>query len=232
MFVVGNRDTAIKKRVMGTDDLSGKYLGQIKSQSKAIAPPDDESITTLWVGNIEGIICEQDLFDAFYSYGRVLGINIVRPNRCAFVEYADRASAEAAASVLYNSLLIKGHSLSLNWSKPRAPREGNGDVTRGGDAAGLMPAPPGMETAPMSAYALPPLPLSGAPPPPPGLPPAANSNSNSNSSCNTDNIGSGVVERPHQKRQRMDPGAEPGHIQPPSLHYRSMDPERLGAVSK
>jgi pre-mRNA-splicing factor RBM22/SLT11 len=203
---------------MGTDDLSNKYLGHIKSQSKAIDPPDDESITTLWVGNVEGIICEQDLFDAFYCYGRVLGINILRTSKCAFVEYSLRAEAEAAAASLYNTLVIKGHTLSLNWSKPR-PATGLG-ASRSSSAAEAgsvcaMPAPPGMESAHLSAYALPGMcaPVSVPPPLPPGPPPSSSS------------------EESSHKRQRTAGGT--GGVGPaPAMNYSSMDPQRLGAMSK
>lgn len=84
--------------------------------------------------------------------------------------------AEHAASQLYNALLIKGRVISVNWAKPRAQALVEGaDSLSGSGEASFMPAPPGMETMPVSAYALkgvapPLLPPGFIPPPPPGPP--------------------------------------------------------------
>ena len=113
--------------------------------------PEDESITTLWLGNVEQDITETDLRDVFYAYGQITGVHIVRSSKCAFVEYASREMAEFAAAQLYNALNIKGRNVTVNWAKPRVQNSN----TSNSNARVVMPAPPGMENKNVSDYALP-----------------------------------------------------------------------------
>ena len=122
----------------------------MKNMNLELPTPEDESITTLWLGNVEQDMTESDLRDVLYAYGQITGIHIVRSSKCAFVEYASREMAEFAATQLYNALMIKGRSVTVNWAKPKAPPS-----TNNLKAAVVMPAPPGMENQSVSSYALP-----------------------------------------------------------------------------
>jgi pre-mRNA-splicing factor RBM22/SLT11 len=146
-----NREEAIRKRVNGDDDLTRKYIGKMKNMNLELPTPEDESITTLWLGNVEQDMTESDLRDVLYAYGQITGIHIVRSSKCAFVEYASREMAEFAATQLYNALMIKGRSVTVNWAKPKAPPSSTNNLK----AAVVMPAPPGMENQSVSSYALP-----------------------------------------------------------------------------
>ena len=156
----GNKEEAIRRRVAGEDDLTRKYLGAMKDQKVALTPPADPSITTLWLGNVEADVSEADLREVLYPYGAVQNVHLVRPAKCAFVEFASREMAEHAAGHLYKALVVKGHAININWAKPRAQAitEGAGSSSSGGGFGGAMLPPPGMEAAPMSTYALPGLP--------------------------------------------------------------------------
>lgn len=184
----GNRDDAIRKRVSGEDDLTRKYLGKMKNMNLQLDPPDDQSIVTLWLGGVEPEINEVDIRSVIYPYGHIAAFHLVRSAKCAFVEYVDRQSAEYAANQLYNALIVHGKPLSVNWAKPRtqAAIEGGGNAfssaSQDPSTAPLLLPPPGMESAPKSAYALmggrPSPPPTGEPsakrarpPPPPGAPP-------------------------------------------------------------
>jgi RNA recognition motif-containing protein len=221
----GNRDEAIRKRVTGDDELTKKYLGKMNSMHMKLDPPEDPSITTLWLGNVEPDISETDIRDQIYSYGHILNINLVRAGKCAFVEWASREMAEHAASQLYKALLVKGRAISVNWAKPRAQAfvEGGGASS---SLAGMcddeqmtMLPPPGMERAAASAYALPGLsqPML-QPPPPPGPPP----------------LGSGTGTLVGSVRPREGEGAEPTGKKPRpppggASMYPSMSASRMGA---
>jgi len=146
-----NREDAIRKRVNGDDDLTRKYIGKMKNMNLELPTPEDESITTLWLGNVEQDITETDLRDVFYAYGQITGIHIVRSSKCAFVEYASREMAEFAAAQLYNALNIKGRNITVNWAKPRVQNSN----TSNSNVRVVMPAPPGMENKNVSEYALP-----------------------------------------------------------------------------
>ena len=55
-----------------------------------LPPPSDPSITTLWLGNVEADVQEADLREVLYAYGVIQNIHLVRPAKCAFVEFASR----------------------------------------------------------------------------------------------------------------------------------------------
>ena len=95
-------------------------------------------MTTLWVGATEGVT-EADLVDAFYSYGELKAVRLA--NNCAFVEFADRESAERAADAKYRNLVIKGNSLPLDWARPR----GGPSQKRDADEVGLPGVLPGQQ---------------------------------------------------------------------------------------
>ena len=219
--------------MIGEDDLSKKYLSQIRASTKAVEPPEDESITTLWIGNVGENILEQDLFDACYSYGAIKHINILQAKKCGFVEFVDRMAAEQAASVLSSAYVIKGSIINVNWAKSRASSDSSSSSAASNTH--IMPAPPGMESMPATSYALPNMSYASvsihsnevptasssssnppAPPPPGGPPPPTHSD------------GSG--DGPSTKKPRTAPPPPSGA--PPVLHYPSMDPQRLGAVAK
>lgn len=91
-----------------------------------------------------------------YAYGWIVSIHISRAGNCAFVEFANREMAEHAAKHLYNALSIRGKSIAVNWSKGRATAATTGssaDIKDSADAI-VMPPPPGMEHAPVSAYSI------------------------------------------------------------------------------
>ena len=153
-----------------------------------LLPPDDVTNITLWLGNIENDITETDIRDAIYSYGVIMNIHISRQGKCAFIEFLDRSMAENAARYLYNNLVIKGHAISVNWSKPKSLSSGSsassssssGSGTSTNGAEFTMMAPPGMENAPVHMYS-----ISNPPPPPPGKPDSNSNNTTTNTSTNT-----------------------------------------------
>lgn len=186
----GSKDQAIRDRYHGTNDkLADKYLA--RATAMALEPPTDPAVKSLWVGGVDAAISQEDIKDKFYAFGELTNIKVVSAQRCAFVEFAARESAEAAVKELYKNLNIKGHRLQLSWAKPvkkgaiaGAPGA-NGAHGAGGGYEALshlppMPPPPGMKVG--SVMPAPPPGLlgqpsakrarmGGAPPPPPGPPP-------------------------------------------------------------
>ena len=62
----------------------------------SLKPPDDASITTLYIGGMDARVDEGTLKDQFYSYGELKSIRVVHARNCAFVTYTDRKGAEKA----------------------------------------------------------------------------------------------------------------------------------------
>jgi len=154
----GNKDDAIKKRVVGEDDLTQKYMGKMKRMNLELPVPEDQTITTLWLGNVEADITEIDIRDVIYAYGQIAGMHLVRNAKCCFVEFASRQMAEYAASQLYNALVVKGRALTVNWARPRAQAtiEASAHSTNATANSGsvAMLAPPGLEKEHASTYSL------------------------------------------------------------------------------
>lgn len=153
----GNKDDAIRKRVLGEDDLSKRYLGRIKSMELSLPLPEDTTVCTLWLGNIEADMNEKDIMDAVYCYGVVINIHFMRQGRCAFVEFKTREMAENAANKLYNSCVIKGISVTVSWAKAKGTNTSGRNAAQIADSP-YLPPPPGMEKSANSSYSLPDLP--------------------------------------------------------------------------
>ena len=77
----------------------------------SIKPPEDKTITTLWVGGVTGNIDETDLQEFFYQFGEIAAINVVQKNSCAFVQFTRRDSAEFAAQKCFGKLDMKVYML-------------------------------------------------------------------------------------------------------------------------
>jgi RNA recognition motif-containing protein len=84
-----------------------------------IIPPSDQLIKTLWIGGLTPAIGQEELRDAFYAYGEVVNVRVIPNKGMGFVEFLTRASAEAAATALHNTLCIQNTPLKLNWASRR-----------------------------------------------------------------------------------------------------------------
>lgn len=55
--------------------------------------------------------------DHFYQYGEIRSINVVSKQQCAFVQFTNRSSAEAAGEKSFNKLILNGRRLNIKWGK-------------------------------------------------------------------------------------------------------------------
>ena len=102
-----------------------------------LEPPEDKSICTLFVGGVTPDMSEDDIKDAFYSHGELKAVKKVESRSCAFVTYANRSDAEAAAETLAGKLFIKGQRCKLLWGRPQQARPG-GEGGGGGGQDGAQ----------------------------------------------------------------------------------------------
>jgi pre-mRNA-splicing factor RBM22/SLT11 len=107
----------IKDRYYGVNDPVAKKMLK-KMESKELTTPEDPSIKTLYIGNVDERITVQKLESKFYYYGEIKNISIKLNQNCAFIEFTTRDAAESAAEQLHNNLIIDGISLKLSWAKP------------------------------------------------------------------------------------------------------------------
>ena len=85
----------------------------------------------IFVGNLDFKVTENDLQDAFATYGTVVETNIVtdratgRPRGFAFVTMSSPEEAQKAIAAM-NGANLDGRSLTVNEARPKQAREGAG----------------------------------------------------------------------------------------------------------
>ena len=66
----------IKDRYYGVNDpVADKMLNRVNAMPK-VEPPEDQTVTTLYVGGIAPEVQESDLKDYFYPYGEITSIKV------------------------------------------------------------------------------------------------------------------------------------------------------------
>lgn len=98
-------------------------------------PPSDQTIISLFIMGIEEDLPDYLIKEHFSQFGKVTSVVCVHRAKCAFVNFADRKSAENAALKGSNpegsgKLVIKGCKLRLAWAKPRSLGTTNAEHTR------------------------------------------------------------------------------------------------------
>ncbi|RKP10518.1 putative cell wall organization and biogenesis-related protein [Thamnocephalis sphaerospora] len=111
----------MRDRYYGKNDpVARKIMGKAKGFMSSLAPPDDQTITSLFVSGVEDSITEEELRNAFVLFGDIKSVVVARKVQCAFVNFALRNAAEQAAERYGGaSLQIKGHTLRVAWGRPR-----------------------------------------------------------------------------------------------------------------
>ncbi len=77
-------------------------------QMPDLTPPEDETITTLFVGNIGPDIKDADIRDKFYSFGEIKSIKKLETSSCAFVTFTERSAAERVMPCAFPLQLFTG----------------------------------------------------------------------------------------------------------------------------
>lgn len=202
----------IKDRYYGRNDPVADKIMKRASQLPSLDPPEDKTITTLYVGNIAEHLTEKDIRDHFYQYGEIRNITLVNKQQCAFIQFTKRSSAEVAAQSTFNKLVLGGQKLSIKWAHSQAKQTST--ATKTNRYFENSPSLPGQQqTAPSNDY------FNLAPTD--SMPPGLYQNS--------------AYPAPYSSIP-LPPNANNMQIPPPpineSLHYPSQDPNRLGAVKK
>jgi pre-mRNA-splicing factor RBM22/SLT11 len=113
----------IRDRYYGVNDPVADKLLKRAATLPTLDPPEDRTITTLYVGNIGEHITEIDIRDHFYQYGEIRSVSLVTRQQCAFVMFTKRAAAELAAEKTFNKLILGGKKLSIKWAHSQAKQQ-------------------------------------------------------------------------------------------------------------
>lgn len=148
---------------------------QLPPGPQDIQPPGDQSITSLFITGVEDDLPEFKIREFFSPFGKLRSLVCSHMSHCAFVNYATREGAEAAAEALQGRAVIAGCPLRVQWGRPRpigtmdkderiaTGREGRSAYsssgpsnTTGGNRQGAIAAPPKDDLASIAAVAAPP----------------------------------------------------------------------------
>lgn len=103
----GKVEDRIKARFEGKGDpLASKILEKIK-EFKVPQPPEDPSITTLFVGGIDDKTSRESLETKFGSFGKIENIRLIPSKKCGFIAFKERLHAEKAFETLYERCYIQ-----------------------------------------------------------------------------------------------------------------------------
>lgn len=101
-----------------------------------ILPPADPNITSLFLTGVEDDLPEHELRTHFAQYGALRSVVCSHRSHCAFLNYIDRSSAEAAALASQGRAVIKGVPLRVQWGKPKPLDNMDRDARMGNARAG------------------------------------------------------------------------------------------------
>ncbi|CAH2069926.1 unnamed protein product [Thlaspi arvense] len=76
----------------------------------------DLSNTTIFVGALDASVTDDELKSVFGQFGELVHVKIPPGKRCGFVQFANRACAEHALSML-NGSQLGGQSIRLSWGR-------------------------------------------------------------------------------------------------------------------
>ncbi|KAL8993928.1 MAG: hypothetical protein Q9169_005979 [Polycauliona sp. 2 TL-2023] len=92
---------------------------QLPPQPQDILPPQDHNITSLFVTGVEDDLPEHAVRTFFTPFGALRSVICSHRAHCAFINYATREGAEAAAEHCQGKAVIQGCPLRVQWGRPR-----------------------------------------------------------------------------------------------------------------
>ncbi|KAJ2808614.1 Pre-mRNA-splicing factor slt11 [Coemansia guatemalensis] len=128
------------------DPVAKRMLARSHKRDTRLVPPEDKSITSLFVMGMDTSVTKDDVHDYFRAYGDLKSVVVVPKGNCAFVNFKTRADAEAAAQAALGGCVVKDKALRLAWGKPKPKGPGSELAVksqRGSSSmSGVTPPPP------------------------------------------------------------------------------------------
>ncbi|KAL4804023.1 Pre-mRNA-splicing factor slt11 [Aspergillus unguis] len=93
---------------------------QVPPTKEDILPPADPNITSLFVTGVEDDLPEHAIRSFFVRFGQLRSLICSHRAHCAFINYASREAAEAAAHECQGKAVVQGCPLRVRWGKPKA----------------------------------------------------------------------------------------------------------------
>ncbi len=123
------------------------YMREMGIEGSTSSGNTDPTNVSLYVGGITPTTTEAELRASLEGYGQISRVALVPKSHCAFVDFADRAGAEAAYVGCGGTIVVGPTKMvcTVNWS--RSKKRGGNDEDGGGGAGrsgSSIPPPPGV----------------------------------------------------------------------------------------
>ncbi|KAK5070498.1 Pre-mRNA-splicing factor slt11 [Lithohypha guttulata] len=83
-------------------------------------PPQDPNVISLFVTGVEDDLPEHAIRTFFSQFGQLRSLVCSHRSHCAFINFATRDAAEAAAAQCQGKAVVQGCPLRVRWGKPKA----------------------------------------------------------------------------------------------------------------
>ncbi|PRQ31785.1 putative nucleotide-binding alpha-beta plait domain-containing protein [Rosa chinensis] len=106
----------------------------------------DPNNTTIFVGGLDPSVDDEMLRQSFGMFGELVHVKIPVGKRCGFVQFANRACAEQALSVM-NGRVVGSQSVRLSWGRSPSSKQNQPEQTQwnGAGGAGFYQYPQGYD---------------------------------------------------------------------------------------
>jgi len=117
----------MQDRYYGRNDPVARKIMSIHADSQGLAPPDDQSITSIYLSALPTNADEAGIRTRVVQTlvgvdpAQLKSVVHVAKSRCAFINFKDRATAETAAQTWANGLDILGERITVKWGRSRNP---------------------------------------------------------------------------------------------------------------
>ncbi|TVU48242.1 hypothetical protein EJB05_07871 [Eragrostis curvula] len=91
-------------------------------QLQTVQPDSDITNTTIFIGNLDSNVTEDELRQICVQFGELIYVKIPVGKGCGFVQYASRASAEEAVQRLHGTM-IGQQAVRLSWGRSPASKQ-------------------------------------------------------------------------------------------------------------
>ncbi|CAN6296338.1 unnamed protein product [Urochloa humidicola] len=91
-------------------------------QLQTVLPDSDPTNTTIFIGNLDPNVTEDELKQICVQFGELIYVKIPVGKGCGFVQYAARASAEEAVQRLHGTM-IGQQAVRLSWGRSPASKQ-------------------------------------------------------------------------------------------------------------
>uniref|UniRef100_A0A0E0NQE3 RRM domain-containing protein n=1 Tax=Oryza rufipogon TaxID=4529 RepID=A0A0E0NQE3_ORYRU len=96
--------------------------GYALPQVQPVLPDSDPTNTTIFIGNLDQNVTEDELRQICVQFGELIYVKIPANKACGFVQYASRASAEEAVQRLHGTT-IGQQVVRLSWGRSPASKQ-------------------------------------------------------------------------------------------------------------